>query len=141
MTQQQTSNARLVAKANLFQLGDFTLHSGEGSRWKIECDALTGMDWVALAYMGLEKMGWPSIFMALLVPRGGLALTKALKPYESSEGTKLLLVDDVLTTGKSMEDLRHWANSHHGVELEDIIGLVAFARGRCPDWVTPIFQM
>ena len=38
----------------LFQLGDFTLASGQRSRWKIECDNLLAEDWQALAVIAAE---------------------------------------------------------------------------------------
>jgi len=40
---------------NLFQFGDFSLHSGSKSKWKIECDALTDEDVEALAQ---ATVGW-----------------------------------------------------------------------------------
>jgi hypothetical protein len=47
-----------------------------------------------------------------------------------------LIVDDVLTTGASMEAARAklWPGSLP-------LGVVIFARGPCPDWVWPIFRL
>ena len=116
---------------NLFQLHDFTLHSGAKTSWKIECDALTDADWEALAFMAMEKMGWPQIRMVVGVPFGGAKLAQSLQRNVTDEGC-LLVVDDVLTTGASMEKLHKNAADK---------GLVVFARGECPSWITPIFQM
>lgn len=112
----------------LFQLGRFSLHSGMTSRYKIECDALSDREIV-----------WCARHLAAIVspfgkvegvPRGGLRLASALGAY-ATEGW-LLVVDDVLTTGASIEE--HRAG-------RDAIGAVIFARGPCPPWVTPLFQM
>lgn len=114
----------------LFRIGDFALHSGDRSRWKIECDSLTDEDWAALALMVVERV---KPFTAVRgVPRGGLKLAKALEPYRSF-GNGVLIVDDVLTTGASMEQARRGRDSAQGA--------VVFARGECPDWVTPLFRM
>jgi len=48
----------------------------------------------------------------------------------------LLIVDDVLTTGSSMEEVRKEMGTYYQSE-----GFVLFARGECPDWITPLFQM
>jgi hypoxanthine phosphoribosyltransferase len=40
------------------------------------------------------------------IPSGGIALAEALRPYTDPEVEKALIVDDVLTTGKSMEEMR-----------------------------------
>lgn len=64
------------------------------------------------------------------MPRGGLRLAEALKLYVT-EGA-LLIVDDVLTTGASMEEFRNG---------REALGAVIFARGHCPSWVVPLFQM
>ena len=94
--------------------------------WKIECDDLTQMDWACLA----EVISRRFLFSEVVgVPRGGLALAKALQPYCTS-GPRLI-VDDVLTTGQSMEGVRRY---------QDDVGVVVFARGPCPDWVYPIFR-
>lgn len=112
----------------LFKPGSFTLHSGAVAKWKIECDALTVEDWAALGIMLMERI--PAFGSVEGVPRGGVVLATLLRIF-ATDGP-LLIVDDVLTTGKSMDD--HRAG-------RDAIGAVIFARGPCPSWVTPLFQM
>lgn len=122
---------------NLFQLGDFTLNSGAKSAWKLECDALTDEDWKALAAMVKHLVGPFSSVEG--VPRGGLKLAEHLLPHVALIGSAMhLIVDDVLTTGGSMERLRA---AHKGPMGEGITGAVIFARGQCPFWIHPVFQM
>ncbi len=122
---------------NLFQTGDFTLHSGKQSNFKIDCDALTDEDWQALAKLIYNAVG--RFGKVVGVPTGGLKLAKALEPYCSVTHTSpVLIVDDVLTTGGSMNELRNKLRSEHG---RSIIGIVVFARNWCPHWITPIFEM
>jgi orotate phosphoribosyltransferase len=118
---------------NLFQLGDFVLSSGVESRWKLECDALTEVDWTALAAMVRQMVG--RFGKVIGVPTGGLKLAAALKPFEMIAGPTLI-VDDVLTTGASMEKMRDMS-----LEGPTHVGVVVFARGQCPYWVKPLFQM
>lgn len=125
----------------LFQLGDFKLHSGSKSRWKIDCDALTDEDIEALALMITEIVH--PFGSVEGVPTGGLRLAKALEKYIPSTNRQNvhLIVDDVLTTGRSIEEV---AESHKGLGPAGrpaILGAVIFARGKCPQWVTPLFQM
>jgi len=117
--------------SNLFQLGDFKLHSGVVSFWKIDCDALTLEDWSALARIAYMKT---IRFREVVgIPEGGLKLAEALKPYRfPNPGYPILIVDDVLTTGASMEEAR-------GQVQGETIGLVVFARSHCPEWVTALF--
>ncbi len=129
---------------SLFQLGDFTLHSGAKSRWKIDCDALTDDDWKTLAAMLVERVG--RFTCAVGVPRGGLKLAReiglAFTPSVSNE--RFLIVDDVLTTGRSMEEMCQKLTGLHSRDAHaqgKVIGGVAFARGKCPEWITPIFTM
>lgn len=113
---------------NLFQRGDFTLSSGQRSDWKIECDALIDDDIETLACIG-AKLVCP-FGRVIGVPRGGLRLAKAIEPYGTDGPT--LIVDDVLTTGRSMEIFKQ---GHLHAK-----GIVIFARGSVPSWVTPIFR-
>lgn len=117
--------------ASLFQRVDFISHSGLPLTWKIECDALTPQDWEALAQMATEVL--PPFSHVLAVPSGGLPFAEALRAHKK-EGIvrRVLIADDVLTTGASMEEYR--LHSETGT-----LGVVAFARGPCPDWVTPLF--
>ena len=86
---------------NLFQKIDFTSHAGLPLTWKIECDALTKDDWKGLArmIMDIETRSFGSVEG---IPRGGLPLARALRPY-ATEGPPMI-VDDVYTTGKSFDD-------------------------------------
>lgn len=119
---------------NLFQRGNFTLSSGAVSGYKIECDALSDADWEALALMVREMVGMFSSVEG--VPRGGLKLAERLQPFCRPGCFRHLIVDDVLTTGRSMEV------AAHGVNLGNpVIGAVVFARGQCPTWVKALFRM
>ncbi len=131
----------------MFEAGDFTLASGAKSGFKIECDSLTDSDWAGLAQLiitkgfkqtpyGRQNLGY-NFRDVVGVPRGGLKLAEHLKPYATGDmHSPLLIVDDVLTTGGSMEKLK---TSIDKTKFPYIIGLVVFARGSCPNWVTPIF--
>ncbi len=108
----------------LFKVGEFTLRSGAKSKFKIECDALTPEDWEGLALMAVEHL--PPFGLVEGVPRGGLPFADALRPYATPGCETLLIVDDVGTTGGSMERHRNGRKA---------IGLVAFKRGPLPPWV------
>ena len=123
---------------NLFQLGDFTLNSGATSRWKLECDALSDCDVKALAEMIRQMVG--PFHTVEGVPRGGLRLAEALKPFVGLGGD-YLFVDDVLTTGDSMERARREWSVRTGWDTGRARGAVIFARGQCPPWIKPLFQM
>lgn len=122
---------------NLFQLGDFTLASGAKSNFKLECDALSDADWECLAHMITRVVG--PFKDVISVPRGGDKLALALGPLATTGPT--LIVDDVLTTGRSM--IRTLLERFDGKDILDgkVKGAVVFARGQCPSWVTPLFQM
>lgn len=119
---------------NLFQIGDFTLHSGAKSRYKIDCDALTNNDWDALALM-LMEIYHPKFNKVIGIPTGGLKFAKALEKYRTiGIAVTTLIVDDVLTTGGSMKRMR-------AATLGFTIGAVVFSRGKHPSWIHPLFSM
>lgn len=120
-----------MRKKHLFQLRDCLSHSGIKMFWKIECDALTDEDVNALAFMLSERIKFSEVFG---VPRGGIRIEQALKKY-CKAGYPILIVDDVLTTGTSMIEFKEKN------KLIAAIGAVIFARGICPDWVYPLFQL
>jgi orotate phosphoribosyltransferase len=121
----------------LFRYGNFTLASGATSSWKIDCDALTPEDWDALAAMAASIL--PPFGYVEGVPTGGIPFAKALGKYVNPDSLTLLIAEDVLTTGGSMERFRN--GLIEGTCDPPTIGIVVFARGRCPNWVTPLFQM
>lgn len=116
---------------SLFNNGRFTLHSGAQAEFLIDCQTLVHDDLAALASEIERRLGPFGIVEG--VPQGGLPLAGALRSL--STGCKedgLLIVDDVLTTGASMEEQRDGRQAR---------GVVIFARGPCPDWIRPLFQM
>tara|TARA_Y100000590_G_scaffold325251_1_gene368970 strand:- start:589 stop:1038 length:450 start_codon:yes stop_codon:yes gene_type:complete len=121
----------------LFQKIDFTSHSGLDLKWKIEMDALSHKEWECIAQMIIE-LSQP-FREAVGIPRGGNVLGKLLNKHGTgNREDPICIVDDVLTTGESMNEFktkRHWR------EPCKYIGWVVFARAKCPDWVTALFQM
>jgi orotate phosphoribosyltransferase len=116
---------------SLFIRQAFTSHAGLKLAYKIECDALTDEDVETLASIVASGHTFSSV---IGVPRGGLRLAAALEKYRSAEGC-LLIVDDVLTTGRSMEEARA------PFSRDDVQGVVIFARSACPPWVRAIFHL
>ena len=122
---------------NLFQSGSFVLNSGLVSNMKIECDALSLVDWNTLAGFVHAKMWWGEV---IGIPRGGVPFALALDQYTTDMSDTILIVDDVLTSGGSMERMREQVIEERGNDLP-IKGVVAFARNPCPDWIRPVFQL
>jgi orotate phosphoribosyltransferase len=120
----------------LFEYGDFTLASGRTSHFKIECDHLSDSDWWALAQIIIRK--GVEFRDVVGVPRGGLKLAHYLRRFAllGDHTLPLLIVDDVFTTGKSMEREKE----KYSLEFPNIVGIVVFARGECPGWIKPIFR-
>lgn len=112
---------------DLFVDGEFVAHSGDTLSYKIECDALSDASIACLAKDYARHHQFGAIHG---IPRGGLRLAAALEPY-ITEGP-VVIADDVLTTGGSMEQARIG-------KPETTIGVVIFARGLCPSWVTPLW--
>jgi len=113
----------------LFNTGEFKLHSGEKSNYKIDCDALSEEDINNLAFMIAEKTYFGKVYA---IPQGGLRLAYALSFYENRSGP-ILIADDVLTTGGSMEKAK---KLFPGKEVK---GVVIFARCTPPNWVRAVF--
>lgn len=120
---------------NLFRAGKFKLSGGRESSYKIDCDVLLSLDYVCLAGMITKLV--PPFSSVEGVPQGGLALAEAMMPHITAGANRLLVVDDVLTTGGSIERV---ADVHRRPGRE-VIGAVIFARGPCPNWVWPLFEL
>ena len=116
---------------NLFKKEKIKLSSGKISDFKIECDALTNKDWECLAYLISKIIEFRGV---IGVPTGGTKLASHLSKYcINDKSLPMLICDDVLTTGKSMKNMK--------VLMGNVKGVVIFARGKCPKWVTPLFSM
>jgi len=115
----------------MFEKGDFISHSGIPLDWKIECNSLTDADIECLAYLISKKFSFRNVFG---IPRGGMRLARALGKYQSQKYDATIIVDDVLTTGNSMETMR---KSIPG----PVVGVVIFSRLEDPpSWIFPIFK-
>ena len=121
---------------HLFVEQDFIGHSGDQLHWKIEMDAITNAEWKCIARMIMEYQ--KDFFQAAIgIPRGGLTLSSYLNEYAThNSNDPYLLVDDVLTTGGSMEQYKE-----EHLKEKDVIGWVVFARTKPADWIKSLFQM
>lgn len=119
---------------HLFKFGWFASHSGFQLPWKLDLESgFDPGDWTAIASIVTWKFAFRSVYG---IPKGGQRLADALHPYCEPD-YPVLIVDDVLTTGRSMEDAR----ARLGLVDEPVIGVVVVARGPCPSWVWPILTV
>lgn len=127
--------------SNIFRHGVFDSNAGLALRYKIECDGLSAADWECWAK---EIIRHTEFGRVVGVPRGGLAFARALEPYVKVGSPKVLIVDDVLTTGRSMHRVREKLVGE-GVDLFDVKGLVLFKRQSPyepkPWWIYAVFEM
>ena len=86
---------------SLFQFGSFKSHSGLNLLWKIDCDALDFQELNNLI-VGNEKL-IPLYSEVVGIPRGGIRIADRIRQLiPATPDAKMLVVDDVMTTGKSM---------------------------------------
>ncbi len=124
---------------SIFIQKHFFMNSGGKTHFKIECDGLTNEDWITLTKLISKKYHFKKVFG---IPTGGIKLAKLLNiHYKSSKSDCILIVDDVLTTSRSMEEKKKELINDLNIKEENIFGVVIFSRGICPDWIKPIFQM
>src|SRR5690349_10053013 len=109
----------------LFQRGEFTLSSGATTGWQIDCDALSDADIESLAQLAASRVG--NFSRVEYAGAGARRFAEALRKHATSG--PVLLAGDVLVTGATMEDYRN---------DRDLLGVVIFARGDCPAWITPL---
>jgi orotate phosphoribosyltransferase len=132
---------------NLFQFipGGIKLHSGKVSKFKIDCDAFTDADIECLAWMineHLSNLTTARFFKVFGIPRGGIRLAKALEKYEQRDGEVVLIVEDVLTTGRSMNEMREKVEKEY--PNDEIFGVVIFSRASSKEgsfWIRPMFEL
>jgi uracil phosphoribosyltransferase len=123
-----------MMKQSIFQLQDFTMHSGQKSIFKIECDSLTDEDIETVARM----VGHVSFKSVEGIPRGGVRFANALEKYIDPESEVHLVVDDVIVSGESMLKAMKDA-TERGEEV--VRGVCIFARGERFDNVVSLFQL
>ena len=123
---------------DLFQSIDFKSHSGLSLNWKIECEALSDDEWNTISNMIMKSS--PPFSKALGIPKGGVRLAALLNEHATgNEKDPVCIVDDVLTTGESMEYfLEQYSRNRRPCVA---IGWVVFARVSTPSWVRALFQM
>lgn len=114
----------------LFQTGDFLLSGGERSEWRINVEELDVDSIKTLARLISTEINFSVVEG---VPTGGERLAGELRKHADPLSGKLLIVDDVLTTGKSMERQRAGRSA---------IGVVIFSRSQdIPSWIRAVWTI
>lgn len=137
---------------SLFTPGEFWSHSGVKLTFKVECDCLTERDLDLFAELIVTRLYPPDrhTFRRVVgVPKtqpGGRDNGGVLAQYvrrhlklTEADNSRVLIVDDVLTTGASMYEQRVLLGDH--ATVVSCLGAVIFARGPCPEWVRPLFTL
>lgn len=138
--------------ADLFQFGWFASHSGFQLPFKIDCDAWSDRDLEGVA----DLLQWKFAFSEVHAvpsdeapPRNpaGPRLARIIRGRcAMTEGYPPLIVDDVLTTGRSMEEFRRELMRNRPPAVP--IGFVIYSRAPRdggsvgqPDWVWNLLRV
>lgn len=131
--------------SKLIHLGEHVLHSGLKSNFKLIADQFIEDNLEELVYLIKEVVG---PFRSVEgIPAGGTRLAEALIPHTVSSGMGVpfrnlhLIIDDVMTTGGSMERARQQHRGQGPAGRPGIIGVVVFTRISPPPWIRAIFTL
>lgn len=125
----------------MFKFKNFKSHTGKLLSWKIECNDLSKDDIKCITNVIIHRISYQHVLCPPTKSKQLRRLIALLKHHATKEGRyAYLIIDDVLTTGKSMEQEYQFLQNH-GIEKRLITGIVIFARNECPHWITPIFQL
>lgn len=116
---------------SLIKYEPFVSHSGINLDWKIECDALSDSSIESIAKIISRRFLFSDVYG---IPRGGTRLANALAPYCANKNDQFLIVDDVYTTGRSMEEAKN------SIKSDNVLGIVIFSRGALPQWIYSLFM-
>lgn len=122
--------------SNIFKNGNFVLSSGKESNFKIDCDDLSDEDIEFFARLISQNIEFKEVYG---IPTGGNRLANSLLKYCVLDYNKpCLIVDDVMTSGKSFEKAKETLNKY-----PNIIGVCIFCRDKSvkPDWVRSVFDV
>ncbi len=133
-----TNDALEAGPSELFVAGAFQSHSGLNLPYEIRCSALS--DEMVEQFARQIIASCAPFDLVVGIPTGGLRLARTMNQLADPRGGdwvihKVLIVDDVLTTGMSMESEKaKWVG-----RAKEVKGAVIFARGICPNWITPLW--
>lgn len=114
---------------SLFKLGNFILSSGERTDWVIDCNALSDGDIKAMVSIAIGIL--PPFGSVVATTHGDMRFVQELS-HHSQDGGRLLIAQDVITNGNSMEEAR---------DGRDAIGICMFARQKPPSWVKAVWRL
>lgn len=130
---------QLWCSMGFLKRAQFIMHSGAPSQFKIECDALDNEDIETCAWLIAQNYTFCEVHG---IPSGGLRLAKALQKYQTPGKGYILLVDDVITTGRSMVEAQAALASERPEVFPLIRGVCIFSRARTlPAWISTLFQL
>lgn len=124
---------------DLFNIGHTVLASGLSSDFKIDCDGLNYKERKALVYLARQIL--PDFGIVFGVPTGGVWLADELGFYAKPECPTVLVVDDVWTTGGSMQRFAEHLHATREYDIDNMEGLVLFARGSVPPELHVLFTL
>lgn len=110
-----------------FRWGSYRSASGQQLRFKLECDELLPDDWECITELINERVQFKRVFG---VPTGGFKIQRVLRKFEQpKKDLRILIIDDIYTTGGSIATYREWLSKHIGVHnMDNYVGGVLFKR-------------
>ena len=136
----------------MFRSGQFIGTSGRTLFGKIECDDLTKEDYNFIIEQTIRiiqnyRPNYVDFQEALPVPSGGNIFAEKLNNLSpkfrwKNDSNLILIVDDVYTTGKSINKIYNDSLIKYPKEKYEYLGIVIFNRSNnIPSWIQPIFSL
>ena len=119
-----------------FLSGDYSVHLGRITPWRIDPSQFDDGDWDCFAQMVVER--YPNFERVVGVSQYGVKLESHLTQHATHGG--LLIVDDVLHP-QTINDMRLYFRTREKYVNHQIQGFVIFARVPCPRWVRALWQL